>query len=180
MNDTANQKAGTHGILAITVAGAAKRLRAWFPEREFIMRSEGHVRYLRISSRLQMTAAALVAELLLAWILMMTVAIGSLLERRDALSLLNREAKVTKAESRIAAYREDVDAVADDLDQRQAFIEKMVKTYVGELPADAKAGETVSDSSKEATKTVDKVSMSVPEAESLARVEAASLPSPRD
>ena len=106
---------------------------------------------------------------------MATVAIGSLLERRDALSLLNREAKVTKAESRIAAYREDVDAVADDLDQRQAFIEKMVKTYVGELPADAKAGETVSDSSKEATKTVDKVSMSVPEAESLARVEARQL-----
>ena len=129
-----------------------------------------------------MTAAALVAGLLLAWILtMMTVAIGSLLERRDALSLLNREAKVTKAESRIAAYREDVDAVADDLDQRQAFIEKMVKTYVGELPADAKAGETVSDSSKEATKTVDKVSMSVPEAESrLPASKPASLPSPRD
>ena len=151
-------------------------MRAWFPEREFIMRTEGRVRYLRISSRLQMTVAAIIAGLLLAWVLTMAaVAIGSLLERRDAMSLLNREAKVTSAENRIAAYRKDVDAVADDLDRRQSFIEKMVKTYVGDLPADARAGETVSDSSKEASKTVDKVSAMVPEAESLAQVEARQL-----
>jgi len=152
------------------------RVRAWFPEREFIMRSEGHVRYLRISSRLQMTVAAIIAGLLLAWVLTMAaVAIGSLLERRDALSLLNREAKVTSAENRIAAYRKDVDSVADDLDRRQAFIEKMIKTYVGDLPADAKAGETVSDSSAEASKTVDKVSALVPEAAPLAQVESRQL-----
>lgn len=164
------------GFLQSTIAGAAIRVRAWFPEREFIMRSEGHVRYVRISSRLQMTAAAIVAGLLLAWVLTMAaVAIGSMLERRGALSLLNREAKVTSAENRIAAYRKDVDAVADDLDRRQEFIEKMVKTYVGELPAVAKAGETVSDSSKEASKTVDKVSTLVPEAEPLAEVEARQL-----
>lgn len=159
-----------------TIAGAAMRVRAWFPEREFIMRTEGHVRYLRISSRLQMTAAAIVAGVLLAWVLTIAaVAVGSMLERRDALSLLNREAKVTSAENRIAAYRKDVDAVADDLDRRQAFIEDMVKTYVGDLPADAKAGETVSDSSAEASKTVDKVSSAVPEAAPLARVEAQQL-----
>ena len=123
-----------------------------------------------------MSAAAIVAGLLLAWVLTMAaVAIGSLLERRDALLLLNREAKVTSAENRIAAYRKDVDSVADDLDRRQAFIEKMIKTYVGDLPADAKAGETVSDSSVEASKTVDKVSTLVPEAAPLAQVEARQL-----
>ena len=159
-----------------TIAGAAIRIRAWFPEREFIMRSEGHVRYLRITTRVQMTVAAIVAGLLLVWVMTMAaVAIGSLLERRDALSLLNREAKVTSAESRIATYRKDVDSVADDLGRRQAFIEQMVKTYVGDLPADAQAGETVSDSSKEASKTVDKVSALVPEAAPLAHVEARQL-----
>lgn len=160
-----------------TIAGAAMaRVQGWFPEREFIMRSEGRVRYLRISSRLQMTAASIAAALLLAWVLTMAaVAISSFLERRDAMALLNREAKVTSAESRIAAYRKDVDAVADDLGRRQAFIEKMVKTHVGDLPADAKVGETVSDSSAEASRTVDKVSNIVPEAASLARVEAHQL-----
>lgn len=151
-------------------------MRGWFPEREFIMRSEGHVRYVRISSRLQMTVAAIIAGLLLAWVLTMAaVAIGSWLERRDSIALLNREAKVTSAESRIAAYRKNVDDVADDLARRQAFIEEMIKTHVGELPADAKAGETVSDSSAEASKTVDKVSAVIPEAASLARVEANQL-----
>jgi murein DD-endopeptidase MepM/ murein hydrolase activator NlpD len=123
-----------------------------------------------------MTVAGIAAGLLLAWVLTMAaVAINSLLERRDALSLLNREAHVTSAENRIAAYRKNVDAVADDLDRRQDFIDKMVKTYLGELPADAKAGETVSDSSGEASKTVDKVSQMVPEAASLAEVEARQL-----
>ncbi len=136
------------------------------------MRSEGHVRYLRVTSRLQMTAAAIVAGLLLAWVLTMAaVAIASLLERHNNLVLLNREAKVTSAESRIAAYRKNVDSVADDLVRRQSFIEKMVKAHVGDLPADAKPGETVSDSKAEASKTVRKVSTLVPEAESLAQVE---------
>jgi len=152
------------------------RIIGWFPEREFIMRTEGHVRYLRISSRLQMTAAAIGSGLLLAWVsTMAAVAISSFLERRDAISLLNREAKVATAENRISAYRKDVDAVAQDLDRRQAFIEKMVKDYLGDLPAQAKPGETVSDSSAESSKTVDKVSATIPEAAPLARVEARQL-----
>ena len=65
--------------------------------------------------------------MLLAWVLTMAaVAISSLLERHDNLVLLNREAKVTKAESH-RRLSQDVDAVADDLDQRQTFIEKMVE-----------------------------------------------------
>ena len=165
------------GSVQRTIGGAAMaRLRSWFPEREFIMRSQGHVRYLRITQRLQMTAASVVAGLLLAWVLTMAaVAIGSFLDQRNALALLNREAKVATAESRIAAYRKDVDAVADDLARRQAFIEKMIQTHVGELPADAKAGETVSDSSAEASRTVDKVSNMVPEAAPLAQIEARQL-----
>lgn len=152
------------------------RIRGWFPDRELIMRSEGHVRYLRITSRLQMTVAGIGAGLLLAWVTTITgVAISSYLERHNALALLSREARVTSAENRIAAYREDVDAVAEDLAKRQQFIEQMVKTHVGDLPADAKAGETVSDSSKEASKTVDKVSSLVPEAAPLAEVEASQI-----
>jgi murein DD-endopeptidase MepM/ murein hydrolase activator NlpD len=151
-------------------------MRGWFPDREFIMRTEGRVRYLKVSSRLQMTLAAIAAALLLAWVVTIAgVAISSLLDRHNNWVLLNREAKVTKAESRIAAYRHDVDAVADDLDQRQAFIEKMVKSYFGELPADSRPGETVSNSSTETARTVDKVSALVPEAAPLARIEARQL-----
>ena len=159
-----------------SIAGAAMRVRAWFPEREFIMRTDGHVRFVRISSRVQMTAATIVAGFVFAWVgTIAGVAIASWLESHHDLALLNREAKVTTAESRIAAYRKDVDAVAEDLARRQAFIEKMVTTHVGDLPADARKGETVSDSGAEASKTVDKVSRVMPEAAPLAEVEANQL-----
>src|SRR5687768_506246 len=96
------------------------RMRSWFPEREFIMRSEGHVRFVRISSRVQMGAAGIVAGLLVVWVTTITaVAMSSLLEQHYDIALLNREAKVTSAESRIAAYRQDVDQVAEDLARRQ-------------------------------------------------------------
>jgi murein DD-endopeptidase MepM/ murein hydrolase activator NlpD len=159
------------------IAGTAMaRMRRWFPEREFIMRTEGHVRFVRISSRLQMTLAGIAAGLLLAWVLTMaSVAIGSLLEQHHNTVLLHREAKVVSAENRIAAYRDDVDEVAEDLARRQAFIEKMVKTHVGNLPAEARQGETVSDSKAEASRTVHKVGQVTPEAVPLARVEARQL-----
>jgi len=155
---------------------AMARLRSWFPEREFFMRSEGHVRFIRISSQLQMRAAAAVGALALAWVVTMAwVGVASLLASWHHDDLLSREAKVASAESRVAAYRANVGKVADDIARRQAFIETMVKTHVGDLPADGKAGETVSDSRAEAAKTVDKVSAAIPEAAPLARIEARQL-----
>jgi len=156
--------------------GFQNRLRSWFPDREFIMRSQGQVRFVRISSRLQMAAAALVVALLLAWLVTMgAMALSQYSATRDRLALLDREAKVAGAESRVSSYRKGLDSVASDLEKRQDFIEKMVQAHVGDLPQDAKAGETVSDSSSEAARTVDKVSAAVPEAAGLARLEARQL-----
>lgn len=152
---------------------ASRRLRSWFPEREFIMRSEGQVRFIRISSRLQMWAAGVVAGVATAWLATMGgVAIHSLLESRAEWALLDRQARVERAENRIAAYRRNIDAVAEDLVRRQAFIEQTVRTHVGELPTDSRSGETVSDSRTEASRTVTKVSTVLPEAAPLARIEA--------
>jgi murein DD-endopeptidase MepM/ murein hydrolase activator NlpD len=156
----------------MTVGGAMARLRTLFPEREFFMRSQGQVRFIKISSRLQMAVAGLLALLLLAWIVTMaTVTISQFLSTRDRLALLDREAKVATSESRLSAYRKDLDSVASDLAKRQDFIEQVV----GDLPAEAKAGETVSDSRGEAGRTVQKISAALPEAAGLARVEARQL-----
>lgn len=152
------------------------RLRTLFPDREFFMRSQGQVRFIKISSRLQIAAAAVVLVLLLAWfITMATMAITQYAATRDRLDLLNREAEVAKSESRVSAYRKDIDATATDLDRRQDFIEKMAETHFGELPSDRRPDETVSDSSKEAAETVKKVSVQLPEAAHLARIEARQL-----
>ena len=152
------------------------RVRSWFPEREFFMRSEGQVRFIRISSKLQLRAASVVAALVLAWVTTMAWAgIASLASAWHHDDLIDREAKVATAESRVAAYRANVGKVADDIARRQAFIETMVRTHVGELPGEARAGETVSNSAGEAAKTIDKVSAAIPEATPLARIEARQL-----
>lgn len=160
----------------LAVGGLRDRLRSWFPDREFFMRSQGQVRFIKVSSRVQMTAAGIAAALLAVWLVTMAaMAVSSILSTRDRMALLDREAKVASSESRLNAYGDDLKTVASDLEKRQDFIEQVTRAHLGDLPAQAKAGETVSDSSTAAAETVKKVSASVPQAAGLARMEARQL-----
>ena len=153
-------------------SGLLSRVRSWFPDREFFMRSEGQVRFITISSKLQMTAAAIALAALIVWAVSMAVAgWAQYRATADRLSLLDREARVATASERVDAYREDIDAVASDLAKRQEFIENMVAA----LPEDVKTVDPVSDSTGEAAKTVDKVGAAIPEAAALAQIEARQL-----
>lgn len=153
----------------LAAGGLGARLVEWFPDREFFMRSQGQVRFIKISSRFQIGLAAAIVAAFLLWAgSMAAMAISQYASRANRLALLEREAEVATSESRLSAYRDNIDAIADDLQRRQSFIEEMVDT----LPADAKEHETVSNSSDETSKTVEKVSASIPEAGALARIEA--------
>jgi murein DD-endopeptidase MepM/ murein hydrolase activator NlpD len=157
--------------------GLLDRLADWFPEREFFMRSQGQVRFIRISSRLQVIAACAALLVLLGWGSSMAV-IGVLQYNAKAsvADLLEREAKVETAESRVEAYRNGIDKVADDLERRQNFLEEVTDNV--DLPKGSvakTAHDTVSDSSSESAKTVAAVSKSIPEAGRLARIEARQL-----
>ena len=145
--------------MVAAAGGWIRRLRALFPDREFFMRSQGQVRFIKVTGKVQMTAAAVVLAALVAWGLSMAV-MGWLQYRAaaDRLSLLDREAQVATSEERVKAYGGNVNAIAADLKRRQDVIEEMVDS----LPADVRDGETVSDSSGEAAKTVDKVSRMIP------------------
>ena len=171
-----NENVEGANLRKLSRASIEARLRTWFPDREFFMRSEGQVRFIRISGQLQRRAAAGAAAVALVWTGTMAWAgISSLLAAWHHDDLLDREAKVASAESRVSAYRKDIGKVADDIARRQAFIETLVRTHVGDLPADTRSGETVSDSRGEAGRTVAKVSAAVPEAAPLARLEARQL-----
>jgi murein DD-endopeptidase MepM/ murein hydrolase activator NlpD len=152
----------------ITVAAVRNRLQSWFPDREFFMRSRGHVRFVTLTSRMQMLAAGGALAVLLAW--GGTMAVMGMMQYHRA-DLLYREAKVQTAESRVRAYRDNIGKVTDELKRRQDFIDDMLPM----LPDDVKPGETVSNSSSEAAKTVRKVSEEIPEAAGLARLEARQL-----
>jgi murein DD-endopeptidase MepM/ murein hydrolase activator NlpD len=159
-------------LKTITVGALRERLRSWFPEREFFMRSQGQVRFITISSRMQIAAASLVAAVIGGWgVSMGVMAVSQYQTQSERISLLHREAEVATAESRVAAYRDDLDGAVADLEQRQKFIEDALPM----LPDDVRPEETVSDSSREAEQTVAKISAIMPEAAALARLEARQL-----
>ncbi len=135
------------------------------------MRSEGQVRFVTVSSRVQMTAAGLGAAALFAFV--GTLGAMSWSQYRastDRVVLAEREHRVADSEERLANYRDDIDEVTDDLQRRQKFIEDMVAS----LPADVIVP-AAGDADTAAAATVEKVSMVVPEAADLARIEARQL-----
>ncbi len=159
----------------ISVGGLMGRLRRWFPEREFFMRSQGQVRFITVTSKMQIAAAAVVFAVMGGWGASMGVMAVSQYRAESArLSLLDREAEVASAESRYAQYRHDIDEVAGDVARRMELLEAATDM----LPDDAVGGDaadTVSDSTDEAAKTVEKISAVMPEAAHLARLEARQL-----
>ncbi len=152
--------------------GWASRINSWFPDREFFMRSEGQVRFITISSRVQKVAASTAVFVALVWAVSLAVAgWAQYSASADRMSLLSREAKVATSEERLAAYGDNLEAVSTDLDRRMEFIEGVAEL----LPADMKVDSKISDSSSEAAATVEKVSAAFPQAAVLARIEARQL-----
>ncbi|RGP41849.1 Lysostaphin [Altererythrobacter insulae] len=155
-----------------SASGWGNRLRRWFPDREFFMRSQGQVRFIKISSRVQMVAASVVIALLLGWGLSMAgMAWTQYRASADRASLMAREAHVATVEERFDAYGSDLEGVTEDLKARQDFLDAMLPM----LPEDIRDSETVSDSSSEATETIEKVGSLIPQARGLAEIEARQL-----
>lgn len=149
-----------------------ERLQGWFPEREFFMRSQGQVRFIKVSSRIQMTAAGAVLALALGWSGSMGVMAWNKHQAEASLaSLAEERARVATAKERLDAYGANIDAVAADLQLRQDIIEQVTEA----LPDDIKTDTNVSDSSGEAAEMVEKISASFPQAAELARIEARQL-----
>ena len=170
-----NAKIRVANLVSGSQDGLTARVRSWFPEREFIMRSGGQVRFIKITTGIQLITVSVAAAALTIWLVAMAVAVATQISAsRDRESLLRREAVVTSAAARVNRYKGDLSGVAADLGKRQDFIENMVKSHLGDLPADLPKG-TVSDSTTEAGKTVKKISMVMPEAAGLARLEARQL-----
>jgi murein DD-endopeptidase MepM/ murein hydrolase activator NlpD len=136
------------------------------------MRSQGQVRFITITSRMQIAAASLAVAVLGGWgVSMGVMAVSQYTSRAERISLLEREAEVASAENRQKAYSDDINEVADDVARRMEFLEEATEM----LPDDATAEDTVSDSTDEAAKTVARISAVMPEAAALARVEARQL-----
>ena len=144
----------------------------WFIDREFFMRANGHVRFLKISARVQRRAAGIAACVVGFWLVVtLGMAINQVTVTAQRLALSAQEAEVESAEERVASYRGSIDEVTKDLERRQQMLESLGDQYLGELTeADAQAPAATETSQEE--KAFKTISAMVPEAAGLARIEA--------
>lgn len=150
------------------------RLRTWFPEREFFMRSQGQVRFLTITTRMQMVAAGTVAAVTLGWAVSMGVmAVSQWQASAERASLLEREAQVATAEDRFEAYSDNLASTVADLEARQDLLDGIVEMLPEDVMADVE--NTVTDSSTESEELISMIREVFPEAEGIARMEARQL-----
>jgi murein DD-endopeptidase MepM/ murein hydrolase activator NlpD len=153
-----------------------EQLRLWFPDREFFMRADGQVRFIKISSKLQIRAAAAVLGVALVWLVSLAVmAWGQYRAEADLASFVEEKARVATSSERIKAYGDDLQKQVAEMKQRQEFLEEMARMLPEDIVAEGAASGTVTDSSAEAAETVKKVSALFPEARGLAEIEARQL-----
>ncbi|MEM7665420.1 MAG: peptidoglycan DD-metalloendopeptidase family protein [Pseudomonadota bacterium] len=116
-----------------------------------------------------MTAAGIAVAFLVGWAASMAVMAWNQYQAEANLaSFAEEKARVATAQERVSAYRDDLEAVGDDLDKRMEALEQLSAA----IPDDVIGDDTVTDSSSEALKTVEKVSAILPEARGLAEIEA--------
>nr|WP_298308175.1 M23 family metallopeptidase [uncultured Erythrobacter sp.] len=137
------------------------------------MRSQGQVRFIKISSRLQKGATTAAIILALGWAGSMSVMAWNKYSAEATLASFQTEkAQVAKAQQRLDAYSGNIESVVTDLEARQEALEAMSEM----LPDDIKTVDTnVTDSSDETSKTVEQVGSFFPQARGLAEIEARQL-----
>lgn len=98
------------------------------------MRSNGEVRFVRISTALQLKIVGAVLAIVALWLGMTAAAIiqRAMVEReREALG--ERAAAVAKSAGRVAAFRSSVDDIAERVESRQRQLDRVVGRYFGRM-----------------------------------------------
>lgn len=155
------------------VAALWGRMTALCPEREIILHSRGKVKFIRISRRAQLITAGLLSTTLVGWTgLTISMAVGGARMDEERSALLAQGRSVATTARKVDAYRRSVDQLADELKDRQDFMDDLYRTHFGEEDAETTAVVGTSDSEGEApsSKLHTKIS-AAPEAAPLLRID---------
>jgi murein DD-endopeptidase MepM/ murein hydrolase activator NlpD len=111
-----------------------------FRDHELIVRTEGHVRYLRLGAGVQRKAAGLALGAAGLWLAGTAGLIGwqawTSWQNRD---MADRAAALAQAEVRVAAERRSAEQIARDVESRQQQLETLFKSHFGDDPEAARA-----------------------------------------
>lgn len=145
--------------MIVTRGGLWARVALHFPEHEIYLRSGGRMRFVKISSALQMRIAALVLVAALGWLGFTGLALGSQLQTWHERSALGAQKQaLDRSATRFEAYRESVDGLAARIERRQQTLDALVTRYFGDV---AQTGEAPAAA----------LGAAIPEAAPLARAE---------
>lgn len=114
------------------ISGVGARLRGLVPEREIFMRAGGSVRFVRVTTQMQLMAASVVA--MAAGVLML--AMGTMLWRQQSVNAAQaaldaQRAAISSKAAQVSADKRSVDAVAHDLEKRQDALDQLMETHFG-------------------------------------------------
>ncbi|KEQ53049.1 M23 family metallopeptidase [Sphingobium chlorophenolicum] len=145
------------------------------PEREIFLRSGGQVKFIRISRRAQLAAASLLSCALIGGSgLTLSMAVGSAKAEQERASLAAQGKAVATAASQVATYRKSVDQLAQELEERQDFMDDLYRTHFGKedaAPAPNIVGKADAQTKTGAHKLDTKIS-AAPEAAPLLKIDA--------
>src|SRR3546814_4181768 len=95
-------------------------MRRLFPEREILLRSEGTLRFLKISSKVQIGIAAAAVVALMLWAAAaIFMLVGQYVVARDRAILDEQQAAIASSAKKVSTYRASVTETAKGLEQRQ-------------------------------------------------------------
>jgi len=154
---------------------AVAKVVALAPEREIYLRSGGKVRFVRISTRIQLAMAALLLLLLGGWALGTGAMLWSQAHLTAERATLDRQrAAVIDRQAAVDAYKGSVNDMARDIQARQQAIQEMMRVSLGaDLPDEAADGKADGgDAVGAADERTGKVSAALPEAARLEQLRA--------
>lgn len=114
-----------------------ERFHRIFAEKEIFFRSHGKVRFVRISHRVQILAAAVLALILAGWLIGAAIMLyNQFAIARDRAAMDARAATVAAQAHKVDAFRRSVRDITQDIDRRQDLLDDMVRTQFGPAGSD--------------------------------------------
>lgn len=151
--------------LLVKWAGFKHRLAGWFVDREFFMRANGQVRFLKISAQWQRRVATVAASVIGIWLVItLGMMINQVSVSFERMALNAKQERIDSDEERISKYRGKIDKVADELEARQKMVEEAAAQFGGDVPPPTEGGS--------GAETAKKIGAALPGAARLAAVEA--------
>ncbi len=161
-----------------TKLGLFARLDHMFTDREFFMRSHGQVRFLKFSAKLQKRIVGAIVAVLGTWLVItLAMTVNQLTVSSERIALAEKEAQLNSTETRVAAYKDSIDDVAADLNDRQNVLDQITKQFIGEegVQPVATESEALTTDEKALLENTKKISAAFPAASELAKFEARQL-----